>query len=106
MKLVKGLAVFAASAFALTACTTTEKVAVQQPSDMKLDCAGLEGEFNTLDGVMAEAKGNKGANGANIAAAVFFWPAAVGNYVNASQAEDLVKERRAHLMGIYEEKGC
>ena len=40
---------------------------------------------------MEEASDNKGVNTANVAAAVFFWPAAVGNYMNAADAEKLVE---------------
>lgn len=90
----------------LTACTTTEKVAVQQPQDTNLSCAELEGEFAKLDAVMEDAQGDKGVNTANVAAAVFFWPAAVGNYMNAKDAEDLVEKRRAYLMTVYTDKGC
>ena len=87
-------------------CTSTEKVAVQQPGDTKLTCEQLTEEFAGLDGIMEEASDNKGVNTANVAAAVFFWPAAVGNYMNAADAEKLVEKRRTHLMTIYEEKGC
>lgn len=87
-------------------CTSTEKVAVQQPGDTKLTCEQLTEEFASLDAIMEEASDNKGVNTANVAAAVFFWPAAVGNYMNAADAEKLVAERRAHLMTIYGDKGC
>ena len=90
----------------VTGCTTTEKVAVQQPGDMKLTCEEITEEFASLDAIMEEANENKGVNTANVAAAVFFWPAAVGNYMNASDAEKLVGKRRDHLMTIYTDKGC
>lgn len=100
------LPALAIAASVLVGCTTTEKVAVQQPDDRMLSCAELDSEFAKLDNIMEDAKGDKGVNTANVAAAVFFWPAAVGNYVNAKDAEDLVEKRRAHLMEIYSEKGC
>jgi len=105
---LKKVTTFAAvlAVIGLTACTTTQKVAVQQPSDTRLSCAELEGEFVKLDTVMEDAQGDRGVNTANVAAAVFFWPAAVGNYMNAKDAEELVEKRRTHLMGIYSEKGC
>ena len=90
MKKVLLLGLASAALFAATACTSTEKVAVQQPTDAKLTCAQLEGEFVKLDTIMEDASGDKGVNTANVAAVVFFWPAAVGNYMNASQAEELV----------------
>ncbi len=91
---------------AATACTSTEKVAVEQPTDFKLTCTEIEGEFAKLDAVMDDASDDKGVNTANVAAVVFFWPAAVGNYMNAADAEKLVEKRRTHLMGLYKDKGC
>ncbi|MGB3625299.1 MAG: hypothetical protein WA989_05720 [Henriciella sp.] len=102
----KTVLIAALAAAIATACTTTEKVAVQQPTDRKMSCTELEGEFAKLDQVMDDAQGDKGVNTANVAAVVFFWPAAVGNYLNADQAEELVEKRRSHLMEIYSEKGC
>ena len=100
------MAAFAVSAVALSACTTTEKVAVEKPTDFNLSCAELEAEFADLDQVMEDASDDKGVNTANVAAVVFFWPAAVGNYMNAADAEKLVEKRRSHLMDIYKKKGC
>lgn len=91
---------------ATTACTSTPKVAVQQTDDFKLSCEGLNAEFKKLDTVMEEADHNKGVNTANVAAVLFFWPAAVGNYMSAADAEKLVEKRRSHLMEIYKSKGC
>lgn len=106
MKSILKAALLAASVVALSACTTTEKVAVEKPSDLKMSCAEIEGEFSKLDQVMDDASGDKGVNTANVAAVVFFWPAAVGNYMNASEAEKLVEKRRAHLMNLYMKKSC
>ena len=106
MKITILASLAATAAIALSACTTTEKVAVQEPTDRKLSCTELEAEFVKLDQVMEDAKGDKGVNTANVAAVVFFWPAAVGNYLNADQAEELVEKRRSHLMAIYSEKKC
>jgi len=106
MKLRFIAATAVASSIVLAACTTTQKVAVEQPSDFNLSCQQIEGEFVKLDGVMEDASSDKGVNTANVAAVVFFWPAAVGNYMNAGEAEKLVEKRRTHLMGLYEKKGC
>lgn len=106
MKKLFTLGLTAAAFIGATACTTTEKVAVQQPGDTKLSCAQLDTEFAKLDQIMEDAQGDKGVNTANVAAVVFFWPAAVGNYMNATDAEKLVEKRRAHLMGLYAEKTC
>lgn len=96
----------AASAGLLAACTSTQKVAVTEPSDYDMTCEQLSREFAELDQVMQEADKNKGVNGANVAAAVFFWPAAVGNYMDADKAQDLAEQRREHLNELYVEKGC
>ena len=96
----------AVSASVVTGCTTTEKVAVQQTDDRNLSCAELGTEFAELDAIMEDAKGDRGFNTANVTAAVFFWPAAVGNYMSAKDAEELVEKRREHLMTFYLEKDC
>lgn len=95
-----------ASAFAVTGCTSTTKVAARQPGDRELTCAELVTEFDNLDAVQEEAENNQGVNTANVAAVVFFWPAAVGNYMEADRAMDLVEERRNHLTELYDNKGC
>lgn len=87
-------------------CATTTKVATQQPGDEKLSCDALKAEFAKLDSVTQEADANKGVNTANVAAVLFFWPAAVGNYMDADKAQKLVEQRRTHLMGIYKSKTC
>jgi len=95
-----------ASTLTISACSHTEKVATVKPTDSKMSCDEINTEFADLESVMKEAKKNKGASGANIAAAVFFWPAAVGNYVDAKDAEELVEERRENLTKLAESKGC
>lgn len=90
----------------LTGCSHTQKVATKKPTDTKMTCADIQQEFDDLDKVLKQAKKNKGASGTNIAAAVFFWPAAVGNYLDAENAEELVNERRENLVELSEKKGC
>jgi hypothetical protein len=96
----------AVAALGLSACTSTTKVSTMQPGDQKMSCEQLETEFTRLDDVMEEGDDNKGVNTANVAAVVLFWPAAVGNYMDADKAQDLVEKRRTHLMGIYDDKSC
>ena len=92
--------------FALSACSHTQKVATVKPTDSKLTCEQINQEFSDLDNVLKQAKKNKGASGTNIAAAVFFWPAAVGNYLDAENAEELVQERQENLVELSNSKGC
>ena len=96
----------AALALAAGGCTTTQKVAAVQPMDTTLSCAQLLAEFDKLDAITKQAYENKGVNTANVAAVIFFWPAAVGNYMDADSAQKLVNERRTHLMGIWNNKNC
>lgn len=100
------LAAIATLALASTACTTTQKVSVMQPGDTAMNCSGLRTEFGKLDAISADADGDKGVNGANVAAVLLFWPAAAGNYLNARDAQQLVTQRRTYLMGLYNEKHC
>ena len=108
MHIRTALALAAASTIALTstACTTTEKVNVMQPGDQAMTCTQMKSEFARLDTGKADASKDKGVNGANVAAVLLFWPAAAGNYLNARDAENLVNQRRTHLMSIYNSKNC
>lgn len=94
------------AATALGACTTTERVSIQQPGDRMMTCSALRSEFVKLDGILQEGRSNQGVNTANVAAVLFFWPAAVGNYVSARDAMQVAEQRRTHLMAIYAEKNC
>lgn len=97
----------AIAAAALTsACTTTEKVSVMQPGDRAMTCTQLKEEFAKLDAIKRDADSDKGVNGANVAAVILFWPAAAGNYLNARDAQQLVEQRRTHLMSFYNDKQC
>jgi len=106
MRRLGGMTLAAILALSTSACVTTTKVAIEQPGDERMSCADINAEFKKLDSVVAEGDENKGVNTANVAAVLFFWPAAVGNYMDADKAQKLVEQRRAHLMGIYRSKGC
>lgn len=91
---------------ALGACTTTQRVSVQQPGDRAMTCSGLRSEFTSLEAIIRDGQSDQGVNTANVAAVLFFWPAAVGNYFSARDAMEIAEQRRAHLMTIYNEKNC
>ena len=103
---IESILALAASAALIAACTSTPKVDVRQPGDNNMTCAQLEEEMQALDDIQDEAENNQGVNTANVAAVVFFWPAAVGNYMEAGRAMDLAEERHEHLMDIYSSKSC
>ncbi len=90
----------------LAGCTHSEKVSVVQPGDRAMTCTQLRSEFDRLESIKRDAERDGGVNVANVAAVLFFWPAAAGNYLNARDAQQLVEQRRNHLMTIYNEKRC
>lgn len=106
MKKIVTTAAMTAAVVLTSACTTTEKVSVMQPGDRAMTCTQLRAEFAKLDAVKADADKDKGVNTANVAAVLLFWPAAAGNYLNARDAQQLVEQRRTHLMGYYNERQC
>ena len=106
MKKIVIAAFAAASMLALTGCVTTEKVAVNQVGDENLSCGDIKAQSAKLDQVAQEAQEHKGVNTANVAAVLLFWPAAVGNYMDADTAEKLIEKRRAKLATLYTDKRC
>lgn len=104
-KLVLAAAV-AGLAVSMSACTTTQRVSVVQPGDRTMSCAQLRDQFTQLDEIIRDGQSDQGVNGANVAAVLFFWPAAVGNYMSARDAMQIAERRKEHLMVIYNEKQC
>lgn len=103
---MKKIALALCAATALGACTTTERVSVQQPGDRAMTCTGLRAEFAKLDEIRRDGQSDQGVNAANVGAVLFFWPAAVGNYFTARDAMEIAERRRDHLMTIYNDKHC
>jgi len=103
---IKFAALALLSGLALSACTTSEVVTIQQPGDRNMTCAQLAEEFRDIENVVDDAQGDKGVNSANVAAVLLFWPAAVGNYVGAERALEAAEDRQAWLYDLYEEKSC
>lgn len=91
---------------ATSGCVTTEKVAVNQIGDEGLTCGDIKTQSARLEDVSDKARTNKGVNTANVAAVLFFWPAAVGNYMDADNAEKLIEKRRNRLAELYRGKRC
>lgn len=103
---VLNFAVAAAACVILSACATNQKVAVNQLGDEQLTCAQIVAQDRELDAVLAKAQNNKGVSTANVAAVLLFWPAAVGNYMDADKAEELVTQRKSVLANMYAKKNC
>jgi chorismate synthase len=96
----------ACATLSLGACATNQKVSTNQLSDAGLTCAQITSQDKDLDAVLEKAKHNKGVSGANVAAVLFFWPAAIGNYMDADKAEELVVKRKAVLADLHKAKSC
>ncbi len=106
---MKSIITFASAitlAVAIGGCTTTQKVATSQLGDENLSCAEIAAQNVKLDQVAETAINHKGVNSANVAAVIFFWPAAVGNYMDADTAEKLIEKRRTKLAEFYAAKHC
>jgi len=97
---------FACVALSLGACATNQKISTNQLSDGSLTCAQIASQDKELDGILEKAKHNKGVSGANVAAVLLFWPAAIGNYMDADKAEELVVKRKAILADLHKAKSC
>ncbi len=99
-------AAIACVTLSLGACATNQKVSTNQLSDTSLTCAQIASQDKDLDAVLEKAKHNKGVSGANVAAVLLFWPAAIGNYMDADKAEELVVKRKAVLADLHKAKSC
>jgi hypothetical protein len=90
----------------VSACATAEKVAVNQLGDEKMSCQEIAAQDKKVDQIIADGDHNKGASGANVAAVLFFWPAAVGNYMDADKAQQLAEKRKSVLADLYKADHC
>jgi len=91
---------------ALGACATNKKVATSELNDSSLTCEQIATQDKGLNDILEKAQHNKGVSGANVAAVLLFWPAAIGNYMDADKAEALVVKRKAVLVDLHKAKGC
>jgi chorismate synthase len=103
---IRSVAAISAACLMLTACATNQKVATNQLGDASLSCGDIRTEDKKLDELLEKAQHNKGVSGANVAAVILFWPAAVGNYMDADKAEQLVTKRKTVLADLYKSKNC
>ena len=95
-----------AATILLAGCATNQKVAVNQIADNELSCIQIAEQDKKLNDILEKAQNNKGVSGANVAAVLLFWPAAVGNYMDADKAEQLVVKRKEVLSDLYKKKSC
>lgn len=102
-KLMAGVAAFGLLA---TACATPTVVETRQASDRSLNCEQLLAAIEETNQYEQAARDDRRVNGTNVAAAVFFWPALVGTYMNTEDAIEAAEDRRDYLNDLYEERNC
>ena len=95
-----------AACMLLSACATNQKIATNQLGDEKLSCTEITSQDKKLDDLLEKAQHNKGVSTANVAAVLLFWPAAVGNYMDADKAEQLLTKRKSVLSDLYKTQKC
>jgi hypothetical protein len=102
-KLMTGVACLGLMA---SACATPTVVETRQASDRNLNCEELLAAIDETNDFEEEARDERGVTGTNVAAAVFFWPALVGTYMNTEDAIEAAEDRREYLNDLYEERNC
>ena len=101
------LAIAAAfGAFILAGCVNPQVVSSQKIDDEQLTCQDIAIQLGQLNEIRAQANKGKTVSGANVAAAVFFWPAVIGNYANANEALEAANKREVVLVQLAKDKRC
>lgn len=103
---MKKIALAFAAPLILAACVNPEKVAKTRITDANMTCQQIAQESAQIERLKKEAKKGTGMSAQNVAAAVLFWPAAVGNYMNGQEALEAAHAREAVLAGLGQRKGC
>lgn len=92
--------------FVLAACVNPEKVTENKVTDVNMTCQEIANESAQINKLKEEAKKGTGMSGANVAAVLVFWPAAVGNYVNGKDALEAAQKREVTLAKLAQSKNC
>ena len=106
MKNLKLIAGVACLGLLVTACATPTVVETRQASDRNLNCEQLLAAIEETNDFEEEARDDRGVTGTNVAAAVFFWPALIGTYMNTEDAIEAAQDRREYLTELYEQRDC
>ena len=91
---------------ALAGCATSKKTQIVQAGDNKMSCDEIDRELVRLDQAEEEVESKKGVTGTNVASALFWLPGLAYTYYDAGQANEAINDRRSHLTGLYNDKGC
>ena len=90
-----------------TSCATPTVINVIGPNDNKLSCKELNTEIIIANQYFNEAQdAKKMSKPHNVAALLFFLPAAGATYWNVDSAIAAAKNRAIHLNKLKEKKGC
>ncbi|WP_338548258.1 hypothetical protein [Roseovarius phycicola] len=90
----------------LSGCVAPDVVSSHKIEDGQLSCHDIALQMQQLEDIRAHARKGKTMSGANVAAAVFFWPAVIGNYANANEAIEASNKREAALAELARDQGC
>lgn len=94
-----------ASALAATSCAPRYDAQSAKP-DAQLSCDEIRTDISRAQSVKAEAQGNKGISGQNVAWALFFWPGIILNETNNSDVIRRADERIETLNRLAVAKNC
>lgn len=100
------VSILAVLVLSITGCGTTQQVQPVNPMDRHLTCDQLKVEVDNINSVIKNARADKSANSANVASALFFWPAAIGTNYQASGTIKDAYYRRDHLTALMLDKNC
>lgn len=100
------LVAFIAASMSLTACVSTQTVSEKQVNDSELTCSSIATRIGEVRAASNYAKANRGVSGANVAAALFFWPALLVNNSNTSNMIKSMESRETVLVGYYSSNNC
>ena len=106
MKSVRLSGVLVAISLAVSACVSPEVVQTRSVDDTALTCEEIKVQLDQLAQIREEAAKGQRASGENVAAAILFWPAVIGNYQNAKQALEAAEKRNTVLVELAEKKRC
>lgn len=92
--------------FTVSACVSPDVVLTNTIEDDNLSCDQIKLQLQQLEQIRTEAAKGQTMSGENVAAALLFWPAVIGNYANAKQALEAAEKRNDVLIDLAEKKRC
>ena len=100
------VAIIVAATATMTACVSTQTVPETQANDSTLTCDSIATRLGEVRSARNYAKANRGVSGANVAAALFFWPALISNNTKTTSMIKSMDSRESVLVGYYDSNNC